>query len=405
MTDVAAPPEDAATSRALTVTEFATRLTRHLGALSAFEIEGEVIGLKDRNGHRSFALRDATSRVSAFVYASLVAQLPFELVEGLFVRGRARVSYFGPHGQVQVTFETLVPRDEGPLQLALRQLTARLEAEGLFAPERKKPLPRFPVTVGVVTSKTGAVFRDIQQTIQRRWPGLTIQLYAVRVQGEDAAAEIAGAIRAFDRAGEADVILVGRGGGSAEDLWAFNEEIVARAIAESSIPIVSCVGHANDQTLADAVSDRSAPTPTAAAELVTPVTLEDVQALVASFERRAGSLLRRRVEGPRIRIATLLGRRVFREPSLLTKQNRERVDDVARGLVDAVTANREDAADVVDRARLRLHSANPLALLERGFAVVERASDRAVVRDPAEVATGDRVRIRVHGGEFDGEVL
>jgi exodeoxyribonuclease VII large subunit len=387
-----------------TVTTFANRVTQHINRIGSFSIEGEATGLKTKNGHLSFTLRDENSRVRAFCHARVASKLPFELTEGLKVFGRGKLDYYGAQGSIQIAFESLEPRDEGAFQLALRQLTEKLDAEGLFAPELKRPLPRFPAVVGVVTSREGAVWRDICHTIERRWPGLTVRLFPVLVQGSDAAPQIARAVRALGRLGDTDVILVGRGGGAIEDLWAFNSEEVARAIAESPVPVVSCVGHAADRTIADLVSDHSAPTPTAAAELVTPVTMEDVSRRLAGSERRIGSALRRRVEAPRARLAALQRRRVFRDPTMLTEDARRRLEAAAETASEVVTDLLETFERSLELSRSRLHSASPLSLLERGFAVVERSGEGSVIRSPEQVSSGDELRVRVHGGEFEAEV-
>ncbi|MFP5224632.1 MAG: exodeoxyribonuclease VII large subunit [Actinomycetota bacterium] len=391
------------TEEVYTVKRFANRVSGHIQRIGSFMIQGEVTGVRSRNGHLSFKLREEEHSVGAFCHARIAGTLPFELAEGLMVVGRAKLSYFEARGNVQINFSTLEPRDEGALQLALRQLTEKLEKEGLFAAERKRPLPRFPSIVGVVTSRDGAVWRDICQTLQRRWPGLTVRLFPVAVQGADAAPQISRAIRGLGRTEGTDVILVGRGGGAIEDLWAFNSEEVARAIVDSPVPVVSCVGHATDRTIADLVSDRSAPTPTAAAEMVTPVTMEDVLAKVSGFERRVSSALRRRVEAPRARLAALQRRRLFRHPSLLTEPARLRLDKAAGFAREAVTEMLRTYERSLVLSRSRLHSASPLSLLERGFAVVEK--DGKTVRSPEQVSEGDRLRIRVHGGDIQGEVV
>lgn len=235
-------------------------------------VEGEVSNCKAYpSGHTYLSLKDEKAQVRAVLFKGAAFGVKFRLQDGLKILARVRVTSYEPRGELQLIISAAEPREVGALQLALEQLKAKLKAEGLFEAERKKPLPPYPKTVGVVTSGQGAAVRDILTVLSRRWPGLDIRVWPVRVQGAGAAEEIAEAVRGFNAlAPDTEVLLVGRGGGSIEDLWAFNEEPVARAIAESSIPVVSCVGHETDWTVADLVADLRAPTPSAAAELVVP---------------------------------------------------------------------------------------------------------------------------------------
>lgn len=389
-----------------TVAEFTAGFAKHIRGFPGFWLEGEVTARKPSgNGGWRCTLRDETgASAPAYLPPAVMARARFDPSDGLVIRGPVRLQYWMDGARISVVFDSVQPRDEGSLQLAFRQLQERLEREGLFSSSRKRPIPRFPRVVGIVTSKQGAVFQDIRVTVQARMPAMELHLFPVPVQGERAAEEIVRAIGAFNRAGRAEVLLVGRGGGSTEDLWAFNDERVVRAIAGSQIPVISCVGHETDVTLADLAADLRVATPTAAAQAVTPVTFDQLQASVDQFERRVGTALRRRVDGPRGQVAALLRRRVFTDPGLLTRAARDDLatvaDDLEAALRDLLDATRARA----ETARLRLHGANPLALLERGFAVVERADDASVIREPAQVSAGDRIRVRVHGGQFEGEV-
>ncbi|OGS01594.1 MAG: exodeoxyribonuclease VII large subunit, partial [Elusimicrobia bacterium RBG_16_66_12] len=235
-------------------------------------VEGEVSNCKTYpSGHTYLSLKDEKSQVRAVLFKGACLALKFKLQDGLKVLARCRVTSYEARGELQLILSAMEPREKGALQLALEQLKAKLRAEGLFDESRKKPLPPYPKAVGVVTSGSGAAVRDIINVLARRWPGLEIRVWPVRVQGEGASSEIAAAVRGFNAlAPDTDVLLVGRGGGSIEDLWAFNEEAVARAISGSAIPVVSCVGHETDWTVADLVADLRAPTPSAAAELAAP---------------------------------------------------------------------------------------------------------------------------------------
>ncbi|EES72230.1 exodeoxyribonuclease VII, large subunit, partial [Paenibacillus sp. oral taxon 786 str. D14] len=238
-------------------------------------IRGEISNFTHHSsGHMYFTLKDADSRIKSIMFASYNQRLPFRPKEGTRVIARGNVSVYERDGQYQFYVTHMQPDGVGSLYLAFEQLKQKLEAEGLFAPGRKRPLPRFPKTIGVVTSPTGAAVRDILTTLGRRYPQAAVILYPVLVQGKGAAPSIVKAIRTLNAMGEADVLIVGRGGGSLEELWAFNEEQVARAIYESAIPVISAVGHETDFTIADFVADLRAATPTAAAELAVPHTAE-----------------------------------------------------------------------------------------------------------------------------------
>ena len=247
----------------LTVAELTWRIRALLEEeFDQVTVVGEVSGLKrPRSGHLYFELKDPEARLSAVIWRSTAARLRFELEDGMEIIATGRISVYGPRGSYQLIVDSLKPKGLGALQLAFLKLREKLEKEGLFRPEAKKPLPLLPACVGVVTSPSGAAIRDILTVIARRFPPAHIVLRPVRVQGEGAAEEIARAIAEFNDWGGADVLIVGRGGGSYEDLWAFNEEVVARAIHASRIPIISAVGHEIDVTIADLVADRRALTP------------------------------------------------------------------------------------------------------------------------------------------------
>ena len=285
--------------RVFTVSEVNSQVHDLLaGSFPEVWVEGEVSNCKTYpSGHTYLSLKDEKSQVRAVLFKGSSFSLKFKLQDGLKVLARCRITSYESRGELQLILSSVEPREKGALQLALEQLKAKLSAEGLFEESRKKPLPPYPQVVGVVTSGSGAAVRDIINVLTRRWPGLDIRVWPVRVQGTGAAAEIAAAVRGFNAlAPDTEVLLVGRGGGSIEDLWAFNEEPVARAIAESDIPIISCVGHETDWTVADLAADLRAPTPSAAAELAVP---EKTALLDRIAELSDGMLqtLRDRIEG------------------------------------------------------------------------------------------------------------
>ncbi|HEX4047371.1 MAG TPA: exodeoxyribonuclease VII large subunit, partial [Elusimicrobiota bacterium] len=308
--------------RVLTVSELNAQVHQLLeSSFPELWIEGEVSNCKAYpSGHTYLTLKDEKSQVRAVLFKGASFGVKFKLADGQKVLIRARVTSYEPRGELQLIISAAEPRDKGALQLALEQLKAKLSAEGLFAAERKRPLPPYPKSVGVVTSGAGAAVRDIIHVLSRRWPGLEIRVWPVKVQGPGAAAEIAAAVRGFNAlAPDTDVLLVGRGGGSIEDLWAFNEEPVARALAESAIPVVSCVGHETDWTIADLVADLRAPTPSAAAELAVPEK-QAVEDLIAELQDSMLQSLRDRIETLGARLNYAAGHPLLQDPRRLWEQ-------------------------------------------------------------------------------------
>ena len=313
--------------RILTVSELTGLLRTSIEEqFSDVWLEGELSNLRaPGSGHVYCTLKDKTSQIRAVLFRSSAVRLRFVLQEGLQVLVRGRLTVYEPRGEYQIVLDTVEPKGVGALQLAFEQLKARLAAEGLFDQERKKPIPAFPRTVGVVTSLTGAAIRDILSVLRRRWPTLHILIAPVQVQGESAGHQIAEALTALNDLGSVDVIIVGRGGGSLEDLWSFNEEIVVRAIAASHVPVVSAVGHEIDVTLADFVADLRAPTPSAAAEAVVPVLAEIVERM-RELKVRLGQVMLRHCAFERQRLNA--GIRGVTDVRLRLQDAAQRADDV-----------------------------------------------------------------------------
>jgi len=413
-------------------------------------VEGEISNCRVWNtGHAYFTLKDDSAQIKVVMFRSAVRYLRFGLEDGLHVIARGRLGVYEPKGEYQLQCEHLQPRGLGALQLAFEQLKKKLQAEGLFAASRKRPLPALPRKIGIVTSLDGAALRDIIKVLRRRHPNAHLVIRPARVQGESAAAEITRGLRAIARVAGVDVVILARGGGSIEDLWAFNEEVVARAIAACPVPVIAAVGHEVDVTIADFVADLRAPTPSAAAELV--VTAKDefchrIDRLSNRLEAAArGALARRRgvlqtlanrrgLAGWPARVAlksrhaSELAYRMRRalttglqqqERSLQALQRRLEAQNVTRRL--AVIRGRLGAADArlgaaarrrTDRGAATLHalagrldSLSPLAVLGRGYAVCWNDQRTAIVRDPAVLAPGDRVHVTVAKGEIGCEVL
>ncbi len=390
--------------RVLTVSELNAQVHELLeSSFPELWIEGEVSNCKAYpSGHTYLTLKDEKSQVRAVLFKGSSFNVKFKLADGQKILVRGRVTSYEPRGELQLIISAAEPRDKGALQLALEQLKAKLMAEGLFDEERKKPLPPYPKIVGVVTSGAGAAVRDVIHVLSRRWPGLEIRVWPVKVQGPGAAEEIAGAIRGFNGlAADTDVLLVGRGGGSIEDLWAFNEEAVARALAESNIPVISCVGHETDFTIADFVADVRAPTPSAAAELAVPEK-EAVEDLIAQLQDAMLQSLRDRIEALEKRLTYAAAHPFLQDPRRLWEQRVQRVDELSARLPDAL---RRAVERLEMRLRLsagKLDAISPLKVLARGYAIAE--SRGKILSRASQVKEGDAVRVRLSEGEINCEV-
>ncbi len=353
----------------LTVSQL-TRLVR--GAIRQalpgdVHVVGELSNVSSpAGGHLYFTLKDETSEVRCVMWRSSARSLRFQPTDGLEVIATGSVEVYEPRGQYQLYVRRMEPRGVGAMELAFRQLKERLEREGLFDPGRKRPLPRFPERIAVVTSASGAAIRDILQTIRRRYPCVEVCLFPVRVQGEGAAGEVADAIGRINHSGTAlggiDVMIVGRGGGSMEDLWAFNEEVVARAIRASRIPVVSAVGHEVDFTIADFAADVRAATPTAAAELVVPVRAELVEEL-AGRQHRLVQAVTRQMESATLRLAAIERSDCLRDPTGRVKRRHQQIDEVLGRLRLAVSRALTQRQSVVHALEVRLARVRPVEVL------------------------------------------
>jgi exodeoxyribonuclease VII large subunit len=359
-------------------------------------VEGEVSNFAaPGSGHWYFSLKDKDAQLRSVMFRPRNRLLRFVPENGMQVVCSGRVSVYPQRGELQLVVERLEPIGAGGLQAAFEQLKARLEGEGLFAPERKRPLPVYPQTVGIVTSATGAAIHDILNVLRRRVAGLRILLRPVRVQGDAAAAEVAEAIADLNREGSAEVLIVGRGGGSLEDLWAFNEEVVARAIFGSAIPVIAAVGHETDVSIADFVADLRAPTPSAAAEMVAKSRLELEGHLDHLVLRLAGQM-QGRIRFWRERVAGLRGR--LRSPVQDLARWRQRREDLSRRLVRAMTALQNDRSSRLSGVVARLDTLSPLRTLARGYAIVLAEKDGRAVVDSRQLEPGEGLRIRFARG-------
>lgn len=369
--------------------------------LASVWVKGEISNYRrNASGHVYFTLKDKASAVKVVMFRSRAAGLLFWPENGMSVIVRGYVSVFIKGGQYQLYAEEMEPDGIGALHVAFEQLKQRLQEEGLFDSKWKKSLPRLPVRVGIVTSPTGAVLRDIVGIAKRRCPGVELLLAPASVQGENAPGEIVRAIELLNRAGTVDVIIVGRGGGSLEELWAFNTEEVARAIFNSKIPVVSAVGHETDYTIADMVADVRAPTPSAAAELVVP-DKADLNGILEQINTRLKSALQNIFENRRNRLDSCLKSRFFTEPWDYLCGSRYQVLDMLeerlkRGARQLV-ANKESNLSVLNG---RLQALNPLATLARGYSITVSLDMSRIIKNADQVRPGEKVKVLLHSGSL-----
>lgn len=367
-------------------------------------VQGEISNLsRPASGHIYFTLKDAGASLRSVMWRTGATRLSLGLQDGMAVVVHGKVGVYEAGGQYQLYADIIQPAGEGALYQEFLRLKALLEAEGLFAAERKRPIPEYCTRVGVVTSATGAALRDILNTLGRRLPTLEVILAPSPVQGDDAPARLVQAIAALNRLRERpDVILLARGGGSIEDLWAFNDERVVRAVAASEIPIICGVGHETDFTLCDFAADLRAPTPTAAAELATQITAAALQENVRSLEQLLTSTMReilsQRREGLSL-AGTSLG---FHSPKRRIETDRQRLDDLARRAEAAAMHHLALEASTLNGLEKRLGALNPVQVLARGYAVVRRRKDGVVVHRVSQARGG--LAVRVSDGEFEAEV-
>jgi exodeoxyribonuclease VII, large subunit len=435
--------------RSLTVGELTARI-RDLLAKNFVDVlvEGEISNCREaQSGHIYFTLKDDKAQVKCVWFRQQMRGVKFRPEDGLKVTVRGSIGVYEQRGEYQIYVETMDPAGRGALQLAFEQLKKRLEGEGLFEAKHKKPLPRLPSRIGLITSPKGAAVRDVVRILRRRFPNVHLMLMPVRVQGEGAAGEIARALRFFNQRQNVDVLIVARGGGSMEDLWAFNEEVVARAIFDSAIPVISGVGHETDFTIADFVADVRASTPSAAAEIVVQ-TRREFDEHVVRLKRALREQLRYRISVLSRRVHELGARRGFRRPLDLLRQRRQRSDEMTARLAQALRRRLELSRrrftmahlqiarfdfrsrisavrlrvercgselsmgaerflrarrERIERLRLQLQERGPLKVLERGYAIATDAAGN-VLRSSEQVAIGDAVRIQLHQGKLASKV-
>lgn len=375
------------------------------GRLNDVFISGEISNFTDhyRSGHLYFSLKDDKSVIKAVMFSASAKRLKFSPADGMRVIIRGRVSVYEPSGQYQLYAEDMQPDGIGALSMAYEQLKERLEQEGLFAPELKKPLPRYPRKIGVITSPTGAAVRDILQITERRWPLAEIILAPVTVQGETAPAQLISALNAMNAKNACDVIIIGRGGGSLEDLWAFNDEGVARAVYASQIPVISAVGHETDFTICDFAADLRAPTPSAAAELATPDITDELRQLL-SYNRFFTAEVKETVNYLRQSVDILLQSSPLKAPEQLLSAHKQSLAKLFGQLILAASGTIELHKQQLSLFSGKLDSLSPLKVLARGYSVVTGESGTAI-KSAAQLLKGDKVTLRFSDGSMNAEIL
>ena len=386
-------------------------LTRYLAnlisgdrALRNLAVKGEISNFKQyASGHCYFNLKDAQGIIPCVVFRSSASRLRFRPEDGMAVIAAGSVNVYVDGGRYQLYVNDMLPDGVGDLAMAFEQLKARLSQEGLFDQEHKKPLPIYPATIGIVTSPSGAVLRDIYRVSKRRFPGIRLVLKPVQVQGAGAAEQIAQAVDFFNAHYPVDVLIVGRGGGSLEDLWAFNEEVVVRAIYNSAIPVISAVGHETDFTLADFVADERAATPSQAAEMAVRDG-QEIAAQLLSLQTRLRNSAVQQLDIRRKGIVHLLTRPVMENPHLMLEQRMERLDNLAARLGQSGSQQLKQQVQHLTHLMDKLELMNPMNTLRRGYGMV-RSNDNRVIATIQEVQAGDKIQVELQDGIIHAQAV
>jgi exodeoxyribonuclease VII large subunit len=389
-----------------------TELTRYLrqvletdNSLQDLWVQGEISNFsRPSSGHLYFTLKDAGSSLRCVVWKTDASRQRVTLQDGMAVEAHGAISVYEAGGQYQFYVNLIKPLGEGVLYQEFLRLKALMEAEGLFDPGRKRPIPELPKRIGIITSPTGAALRDMLNTLRRRLPLAEVIIAPSPVQGDEAPVRLVTALENLNSKTKLDVILIARGGGSIEDLWAFNDERVVRAVAASKIPVISGVGHETDFTLTDFAADLRAPTPTAAAELATAITVEDLKYSVGQLQMNLSDSIHSSLESRRVKLDnTDLQLKQF-SPIRRLQSDRQRVDELSH-LVDTAIRHKLDLSNLrIQALNQRLVALSPLEVLKRGYAVVNRSKDSKLVDSVKKVRQGDELRVRVSDGSFNVNV-
>jgi exodeoxyribonuclease VII large subunit len=388
-----------------TVSEITKKIKEILeGNIPKIWVEGEISNYTlHTSGHRYFSLKDENSQIRCVFWRFRNSSLRFEPEDGMQVIALGNITVYQRGGQYQLDVVLIHPAGIGKLELEFQRLKEKLAREGLFDEEHKLPLPEFPETIGVVTSPTGAAIRDIIKIIHRRFPSVRIILNPVRVQGKGAAEEIAQAIAEFNQYKKVDLLIVGRGGGSLEDLWAFNEEIVARTIYDSEIPIISAVGHEIDFTIVDFVADLRAPTPSAAAELAVKDRTELLKE-ISSYSRKLLTIQSNLIEYSKQRVNALMESYGMRRPMDFVVQRSQRLDDLLKTLIKSTKNSFEFRKKSLSLVLGKLNVLSPLAVFERGFSLTRKLPELNVIKDASLLKVNDSVEVKFLKGKIESKV-
>jgi len=368
-------------------------------------VQGEISNLsRPASGHVYFTLKDANASLKCVMWKTSAARLDLSLRDGMEVEVHGKIGVYEPQGAYQLYADQIRPVGEGALYQEFLRLKSMLEAEGLFDPERKRPIPEFPKRIGIVTSATGAALRDMLNTLRRRLPLVEVILAPSPVQGTEAPPAIVKAINSLVIQSP-DVILLARGGGSIEDLWAFNDERVVRAVAGSDVPVISGVGHETDFTLCDFAADLRAPTPTAAAELATPITIQDLSGAVSSLQSLLVANIIDIIKSKQSDLVSLISELRYVSPERRIQSETQRVDDLNRRAASSLLHRVQLQSTHVKGMQRRLVALSPLAVLGRGYAVVTNKEDGKVVSGIKQIKNAKEIQVRVSDGTFDAEIV
>lgn len=389
-------------SNHLTVSQITFHIRKQLEGdptLQDVWVEGEISNLsRPASGHIYFTLKDKNASLRSVMWKLDAGRLRMNLQDGMAIEAHGKIAVYEPQGQYQLIVNIVQPKGEGALYQEFLRLKAMLESEGLFDIGRKRPIPELPRVIGIVTSQTGAALRDMLNTLRRRLPLVRVILAPSPVQGVEAPPALVNALQSLNKQNP-DVILLARGGGSIEDLWAFNDERVVRAVADSKAPIICGVGHETDFTLCDFAADLRAPTPTAAAELATQTTVDDLHSLLDTYQTRLASLTLNLLAEQKAGISSLISRLRYVSPERRIQSDNQHLDELSRRAFSALTHRIQLSSATVDGISKRLHSLNPEGILSRGYAIITRKLDHQVVSKISQ-ASGE-MTVRVSDGEFE----
>lgn len=386
------------------LTFFIRRLLEENEILQDVWVQGEISNLsRPASGHVYFTLKDANAALKCVMWKTSAQRLNLALRDGMEVEVHGKIGVYEPQGLYQLYADQIRPVGEGALYQEFMRLKAMLEAEGLFDPEQKRPIPDLPRRIGIVTSATGAALRDMLNTLRRRLPLVEVLLAPSPVQGTEAPPALVKAIQSLNLQSP-DVMIIARGGGSIEDLWAFNDERVVRAVAASDVPVICGVGHETDFTLCDFAADLRAPTPTAAAELATQITIQDLAATVSNLQSRLADSILSLIAEQKNFLSSITSQLRYLSPARLIQSERQRVDEYFRRAVSAVAHRVQLQKQHLKGTEKRLEALSPLAVLARGYAVVTRKDDGRVVSRVAQTKPGEQIQVRVVDGKFDANV-